>query len=166
MRVEPVRTCPECGAQLPEGTAPGQCPNCLLGLGLAASERKGGSSARKSKFRNQRSDVSRQRMEDRNWMAHRAPLRKSHLAPWKSRFLRHGTLSWPLKAQLRRRGASTTASIQDLCGWDRNEEPNPGRGRSAVRTGRGLPGALCRRVDPPHLESGVCVNPARVIPFR
>jgi len=38
MPTDPVRTCPECGAALPVGAAPGQCPNCLLGLGLAAAE--------------------------------------------------------------------------------------------------------------------------------
>ncbi len=38
MPTDPARTCLECGAELPAGTAPGQCPNCLLGLGLAAAE--------------------------------------------------------------------------------------------------------------------------------
>jgi serine/threonine protein kinase len=31
-------TCPECGAELPAGTAVGQCPNCLLALGLVGAE--------------------------------------------------------------------------------------------------------------------------------
>jgi WD40 repeat protein len=35
MPADPARTCPECGTGLPTGTAAGQCPNCLLGLGLA-----------------------------------------------------------------------------------------------------------------------------------
>ena len=42
MSADPVRTCPECGAELPAGTGPGQCPYCLLGLGLAAAEVEGG----------------------------------------------------------------------------------------------------------------------------
>ena len=37
MPTDPAKTCPECGTELPAGTAPGQCPNCLLGLGLAAA---------------------------------------------------------------------------------------------------------------------------------
>ncbi|MHC1767258.1 MAG: protein kinase [Verrucomicrobiia bacterium] len=38
---DPPNTCPECGAELPAGTAPGQCPNCLLGLGLATAMAEG-----------------------------------------------------------------------------------------------------------------------------
>src|SRR5438034_6828388 len=30
--------CPQCGAALPAETPPGQCPNCLFGLGLAAAK--------------------------------------------------------------------------------------------------------------------------------
>src|SRR5437773_12347998 len=30
--------CPQCGAALPAETLPGQCPNCLFGLGLAAAK--------------------------------------------------------------------------------------------------------------------------------
>lgn len=45
MPTNPARTCPECGAELPAGTAPGQCPNCLLGLGLAAGAGAGRSNA-------------------------------------------------------------------------------------------------------------------------
>ena len=38
MPIDPARTCPECGAKLPAGTEPGECPNCLLGLGLAVAD--------------------------------------------------------------------------------------------------------------------------------
>jgi len=31
------RTCPTCSAELPQGTPAGQCPNCLIGLGLDAA---------------------------------------------------------------------------------------------------------------------------------
>jgi eukaryotic-like serine/threonine-protein kinase len=41
MPTDPARTCSECGAELPAGTAPGQCPNCLLGLGLATKVEPG-----------------------------------------------------------------------------------------------------------------------------
>ena len=42
MPTDSIRTCLECGAELPAGTAPGQCPNCLLALGLAAGARDRG----------------------------------------------------------------------------------------------------------------------------
>jgi eukaryotic-like serine/threonine-protein kinase len=32
-----TRHCPTCGEELPEGTPAGQCPNCLIGLGLDAA---------------------------------------------------------------------------------------------------------------------------------
>ena len=38
MPTDPASICLECGAELPAGTVPGQCPNCLLGLGLTAAK--------------------------------------------------------------------------------------------------------------------------------
>jgi len=60
MPTDPAKTCRECGAELPAGTAPGQCPNCLLGLGLEAAATEG----QKSEARGQRAEDGGRRTED------------------------------------------------------------------------------------------------------
>ena len=50
-----ARTCPECGAELPAGTAVGHCPNCLLALGLLGAE--AGPAGQRVEDGRQRSDV-------------------------------------------------------------------------------------------------------------
>ncbi len=61
MATNGVRTCPECGAELPAGTAAGQCPNCLLALGLVAAEVQPGD--QKTENRKQKSEDGGQRTE-------------------------------------------------------------------------------------------------------
>ena len=58
---DPETTCLECGAQLPPGMPPSQCPNCLFSLGLAAAEAEGGEPS--SEVRDQKSDVGGQELE-------------------------------------------------------------------------------------------------------
>jgi serine/threonine-protein kinase len=36
--MEPLRICPDCGAELPADAPPGLCPNCLLGAALPAAD--------------------------------------------------------------------------------------------------------------------------------
>jgi WD40 repeat protein/serine/threonine protein kinase len=58
MPTAPASTCLECGAELPAGTAPGQCPNCLLGLGLAAAAGEDG--GRRTEDSRSKSEINRQ----------------------------------------------------------------------------------------------------------
>ncbi|HOC01264.1 MAG TPA: protein kinase [Verrucomicrobiota bacterium] len=72
MSLDPARTCPECGAELPAGTVPGQCPHCLLGLGLAVAGQVAEGEGRRREARTPKSGADHQPITDN------APLSTPH----------------------------------------------------------------------------------------